>query len=107
MRLCDCRDNSSTAPNFDLLSYLRKADFSLTHFTSILTSPVFCITDLSLGAILVSISYFGEMDGLSAASGAMATVSLALQLLEIVKKLHEIVDSIKDSPSEIQEFATV
>lgn len=41
------------------------------------------------------------MDGLSAAASGMAVISLAFQLGESIKQLHDFWDSVKEAPGEI------
>jgi hypothetical protein len=47
------------------------------------------------------------MDGVSAAGGVIAIISLAIQLVDGTRKLHGFVASIKESPAEIQDLALV
>ena len=44
------------------------------------------------------------MDGLSAAASGIAVVSIAIQLAESVKKLHDFWSSVKDAPDEVRAF---
>lgn len=46
------------------------------------------------------------MSGLDVAGGVFATVSIALQLADTALKLHHFWRSLKDSPSQIREFAS-
>ena len=45
------------------------------------------------------------MDGFSAAASAFAAVSLALQLVEAVKKISDFLHSVQEAPSEVLKLA--